>query len=351
VARELIRVLVVDDSALMRRLISKHLEADPALTVAGTARDGHEALRQVAQLRPDVVTLDVEMPGLDGLSTLQALMTQNPTPVVMLSSHTQQGARTTIRALMRGAVDFVAKPEEAQALPTVMTDLIEKIKNAAGSRPAALPMPSTAALPVPPSRLGLQPWQVGDRLVVIGASTGGPRALQALLPQLPGDLPAAVIVVQHMPATFTQSLAQRLNEATPLTVQEARAGDRLARGLVLVAPGDYHLRLGVRGQVLLDQGPRHNHLRPSVDVTMISAAQYGAAVLGVVLTGMGSDGTEGARHIRAAGGSVVAESEASAVVYGMPRSVVEAGLAAEVLPLGQIARVIEEWVRDGEPGV
>ncbi len=342
-----IRVLVVDDSAFMRYTITKYLTADPEIEVVGQARDGLDALEKVATLRPDVVTLDVEMPRMDGLTALRRIMREHPVPVVMLSSLTQRGAYTTIQALMRGAVDFVPKPTTGVDIGTVADELIAKVKVAARSRLAD----ASAGEPVSSgAKGGVRPFHRGDPLVVIGASTGGPRALQQVLSKLPGDFPAAVAIVQHMPPGFTQSLAQRLNECSSLTVQEAADGDRLAQGLALLAPGDFHLRFRDAHRVALDHGPRRNHVRPAVDVTMESAAEHhGAAVIGVVLTGMGSDGREGARRIKAAGGRVIAEDESTSVVYGMPRSVVEAGLADEVVPLPEIASVIVEWVRTCKP--
>jgi two-component system chemotaxis response regulator CheB len=339
-----IRVLVVDDSPFIRHILSKYLEAQPGITVVGEATDGLDALAKIPLLKPNVVTLDVEMPRMDGLTALQRIMAECPTPVIMLSALTQRGARTTIQALMWGAVDFVPKPTTATNIRSVVKELSDKIKAAAGTR---LSHPPTPAPPVPPqkSKLGPSPFRKGDPVIVIGASTGGPRALRQVLSDLPADLPAAVAVVQHMPPAFTRSLAQRLNESSALTVQEAAPGDRLARGLVLMAPGDFHLRFEEYKQVTLDQGPRRNHMRPAADVSMESAAtHHGSAVIGVVLTGMGSDGTEGARHIKGAGGRVVAEHESTSVVYGMPRQVVEAGLADIVVPLPKVALTLIELV-------
>lgn len=338
-----IRVLVVDDSAFMRYTVTKHLNTDPEIEVVGQARDGLDALKKIAALRPDVVTLDVEMPRMDGLTALRRIMREHPLPVVMLSSLTQRGAYTTIQALMRGAVDFVPKPMGSVDIGTVADELIAKVKIAARSQPADADATAPSS---PKAKGGPRPFHPGDPLVVIGASTGGPRALQQVLSGLPNDFPAAVTIVQHMPPGFTRSLAQRLNECSSLTVQEAADGDRLAQGLALLAPGDFHLRFRNPHRVALDHGPRRNHVRPAVDVTMESAAeQHGAAVIGVVLTGMGADGREGARRIKAAGGRVIAEHESTSIVYGMPRSVVEAGLADEVVPLPEIAAVIAEWVR------
>lgn len=343
-----IRVLVVDDSAFMRYTISRHLQADPDITVVGSAQDGQDALAKIPVLRPNVITLDVEMPSMDGLTALKHIMSEYPTPVIMLSSLTKRGARTTIQALMRGAVDFVAKPVSSAETRAVMETLIEKVKSAAGVTPNNVPAPVLAP---PPATKGvpLRAFSRGDPLVVIGASTGGPRALQQVLTMLPADFSAPIAIVQHMPAGFTRSLAQRLNEACSLTVQEAADGDRLARGLVLLAPGDYHLELLETKQVRLDHGPRRNHVRPSVDVTMETAAQhFGSAVIGVVLTGMGADGTEGAAKIKAVGGRIIAEHESTSVVYGMPRSVIEAGWADQVVPLPEVANMLVELVNNYE---
>lgn len=347
-----IRVLVVDDSAFMRHTVAKHLEADPEITVVGKARDGLEALEKISALEPDVVTLDVEMPRMDGLTALKRIMAECPTPVVMLSSLTQRGARTTIKALMRGAVDFVPKPAARVDIGTVMEDLIAKVKAAAGARPATRQAPTVIPSAPAPRKLGPRPFHKGDPLIVVGASTGGPRALQRVLSELPAELPAAVAVVQHMPPGFTRSLAQRLNATSSLTVQEAADGDRLGQGLVLLAPGDFHLQFNGIRQVALDQGPRRHHVRPAVDVAMESAADvHGPAVIGVVLTGMGADGTAGAECIKAYGGRVLAEHESTSVVYGMPRSVIESCLADQVVPLPEVAPTLMKWVKDGRDTV
>lgn len=344
-----IRVLIVDDSAFMRVSIARHLERDPAIQVVGSARDGIEALERIAQLRPDVLTLDVEMPRMDGITALQRIMAECPTPVVMLSSRTQQGARTTIQALMRGAIDFVPKPDGLRDAQTVMAELIDKIKAAAGARPLAPPL--RAPMVSAGGKAAPQALQSGDPVIIIGASTGGPHALEQVFANLPAQLPAAIVVIQHMPAGFTQSLAQRLNDTHPFSIREATDGDQLARGLALLAPGDAHLRFSRHGRVALDGGPRRNHVRPSIDVAMESAVeQYGSRVIGVVLTGMGMDGTAGARCIKAAGGNVIAEHESTSIVYGMPRSVIEAGLADLVAPLPDLAAAIVRMAGNGRAG-
>jgi len=339
-----VRVLVVDDSGFMRLTIARCLERDSGIVVVGRAVDGLDALDKVKALKPDVVTLDVEMPRMDGLTALKRIMAECSTPVVMLSSLTKRGAGTTIRALMRGAVDFVAKPSAGRDIREVMTDLIAKVKIAAGVRLARLPEP-VAAPSAPVTKLGPRKFHKGDPLIIIGASTGGPSAVREVLSSLPANLPAAVAVVQHMPAGFTRSLAERLNEQSPLNVQEVVDGDHLACGMALVAQGDFHMRLRACGRVKLDHGPRQNHVRPAVDVTMETAARlYGSDVIGVVLTGMGHDGRAGTREIKAAGGMVIVQDESTCVVYGMPRSVVEAGMADRVVPLQEVASTLVELV-------
>ena len=346
-----IKVLVVDDSAFMRHTIARRLESDPDIKVVGTAYDGLDALQKVRDLMPDVVILDVVMPRMDGLTALQHIMAELPRPVIMLSSLTTREARTTIQALIRGAIDVVAKPESSTQITAVIDELIEKVKAAAGAHLAA-PRPLRPILVEHRLHAHPQPFHEGSTVIIVGTSTGGPPALQQLLSELPASLPAAIVVVQHMPAGFTSSLAQRLNEVSEIAVQEASDGDRLARGLVLVAPGDFHLRFKGDRQVVLDQGPRRNHVRPAVDVTMESAAEvHGSSTIGVILTGMGSDGVGGARRIKAAGGSIIVEHESTCVVYGMPRGVVEAGVADQVVPLHGIAAALRELVAHGTVGI
>jgi two-component system chemotaxis response regulator CheB len=334
-----IRVLVVDDSAFMRRVVGEAISAQPDMQLAGTAINGLDALLKVEQLQPDVVTLDVEMPEMDGLTALRHLMSRYPRPVVMLSSVTREGAVTTLRALNIGAVDFVAKPSGAISLDfhRVRDELIEKIRIAAGARvrPAA-----PARLPIEPAKpRPTNPYF--ERLVVIGSSTGGPRALGSLVPALPVDGRTAYVIVQHMPAGFTRSLAERLDGLSKLSVREAAAGDRLSADTAMLAPGDFHLRLTARGGIELDSGPKVHGVRPSVDVTLLSAAQhFGSRTLAVILTGMGHDGADGSQAIKHAGGSVYAEDESTCVVWGMPRAVFERGLADRVVPLDGMADAV-----------
>ncbi|HEY3062904.1 MAG TPA: chemotaxis response regulator protein-glutamate methylesterase [Chloroflexota bacterium] len=350
------RVLVVDDSAFMRKVISEAIAGEPDMELAGVAINGLDALTKVEQLQPDVVTLDVEMPEMDGLTALRHMMARYPRPVVMLSSLTQAGAVTTIRALTIGAVDFVAKPSGAISLDfhRVREELVQKIRTASRARVRAqgpgvggqgsaeppirpvMKTPPTSSVPRPPS-----PVPQFERLVVIGSSTGGPRALGTVVPGLPNDGKTAYVIVQHMPAGFTHSLAERLDSLSALSVKEAQAGDQLTAGLALVAPGDYHLRVNHRGVVLLDQEPKVHGVRPSVDVTLYSVAQhFGARTVTAILTGMGSDGAAGAAAIRQAGGQALAEDESTCVVWGMPRAVVERGGADRVVPLDAMAPAI-----------
>jgi len=311
----------------------------------GTARDGIDALEKVEALRPDVITLDVEMPRMDGLEFLRQLMATRPTPVVMLSSLTQEGADTTVEALALGAVDFAGKPQRLTTIHQISDDLLVKVKRAARARV----IPSTTsrrAIVAEPGPTAISSVRAGARgtwqnVLVIGSSTGGPRALRQVLSGLPADLPVPVLIVQHMPPGFTRSLAANLDQCSPLRVREAADGDALERSLALVAPGGYHMMPTREGVIRLDQGPTVNGVRPSVDVTLLgTVAVYGSRVLAVVLTGMGHDGLDGAMALKRAGGVVLAEHESTCVVYGMPRSIVEAGLADEVAPIDQMADAI-----------
>ncbi|MFQ6027965.1 MAG: chemotaxis response regulator protein-glutamate methylesterase [Dehalococcoidia bacterium] len=340
-----IRVLVVDDSAFARSVISKKLESDPDLEVVGFARDGVEALEQVKALRPNVVTLDVTMPRMDGLLALELIMDAYPTPVVMLSALTSEHSQTTIEALELGAVDFFLKPSalSGASFDGAMAELVDKIKVVSTVNGARLKNIANwnrdhriKAKASPPARTGRM-----NRVIVLGASTGGPRALAELLPALPKDLPAPILLVQHMPPTFTKSLAQRLNQASDLEVKEAEAGDKVRAGQVLLAPGGYHLMVTKDDEIALNEDPFECGVRPSVNVTMQSAAQtYGKLVLGVVLTGMGNDGTRGSALIRATGGQVLVEDESTCAIFGMPRSIIESGNADRVVPLPDLAQEI-----------
>jgi two-component system chemotaxis response regulator CheB len=326
-------------------VICRELRADPAIDVVGFARDGIEALEKITELKPDVVTLDIEMPRLNGLQTLERLMVQSPTKVIMVSSLTKAGADATLDALDLGALDFVAKPSSmgSMGLMTVVEELIEKIKHAARSRVVPRPK-ATRTAHTAPGAPGAR-WRRGA--VVIGSSTGGPQALRAVIEQLPADLGVPVLVVQHMPPGFTRALAERLDKLCAIHVEEARPGTRIAAGKVVLAPGGFHMKLRMNGEVELTQEPTECGVRPAVNVTMESVVGlYAGDTLGVVLTGMGHDGTRGGRLIKAAGGRMIAEAESTCVVYGMPRSIVEAGLSDQIVPLGDVGAAIVEMCRD-----
>jgi two-component system chemotaxis response regulator CheB len=347
------RVLVVDDSALMRRVIWGLLEEDPEIQVVGSAVDGLDAIEKVHQLQPDVVTLDVEMPRLDGLQTLGYLMSEHPVPCIMLSAYTPRGAETTLRALDYGAADFVQKPSGAVSLnlERVRDELLEKIKVAKGIDLKRLPFRPGSGLGgaiAPPKAVQAKAPSPVDRgsVVAIGTSTGGPRALAALIPGLPKGFPAPVLVVQHMSAGFTRSLAERLDRDSQLRVKEAEAGERLEAGTVYLAPGDWHMEVkrGPGGVlVALDQRPPILGVRPCADLLFLSVAEaYKEKAVGVVLTGMGRDGTKGLKAMRAEGARTVAQDEASSIVYGMPRAAYAAGCVERVLGLDRIAAGIVE---------
>lgn len=334
-----IKVLVVDDSALMRKLIPAILARDPSIDVVGTAMDGAFALKKIEELRPDVVTLDLEMPRMDGMETLRMIMRRTPMPVVLFSTHSKEGAYATLKALALGAIDFVAKPQEAAAghLDSIADQLIEKIKVA--KRAAGRKLPAAVVSDDPPqrkkksARSALPP----NRVIVIGISTGGPNALQYVLSQIPADFPASFVVVQHMPEGFTEMFARRLDECCALEVHEARSGDLLVAGRVLICPGNRHImvRRMPRGDMaVLSDGPPVNGHRPSADVLFHSAAQhFGLTAVGLLMTGMGEDGAEGLGALKAAGGMTIAQSEDTCVVSGMPRAAISKGYANKVIPL------------------
>ncbi|HSL56810.1 MAG TPA: chemotaxis-specific protein-glutamate methyltransferase CheB [Acidimicrobiales bacterium] len=367
------RVLLVDDSVVIRRVVGDVIKDAPGVELAGTAPNGRIGLAKIGQLVPDVVVLDVEMPEMDGLATLTALRADWPRlPVIMFSTLTDRGAAVTLDALLRGADDYVTKPShtgglhEAQA--RVQAELVPKIKllgNRGGGpaprpgsgapvpRRAPTPLPGRAAPAAPAARIPTAA-RTDRRIdaVVIGVSTGGPNALAEITPALPADLPVPVVVVQHMPPMFTRLLAERLDTRSGLRIAEAAGGETLTPGSMWIAPGDHHLVVrGGPGQpvrLALDDGPKENSCRPSVDPLFRSAATvWGPNLLAVVLTGMGRDGERGAARIREAGGTVVAQDEASSVVWGMPGAVVEAGLADAVMPLSGVANEIVRIARIG----
>jgi two-component system chemotaxis response regulator CheB len=352
-----ITVLVVDDSVVVRRLVSDVLSEDQEIQVVGTAPNGQIALAKVPQLNPDVISLDVEMPVMDGLETLRELRRCFPdVPVIMFSTLTDRGAAATLEALELGAKDYVTKPANVgsvqASMASVREQLVPKIKalhrHSPRGRAAGYPMLPRAiatGTAAPSPVLRAVPPALPVDVVLLGVSTGGPDALATVLPALPATFPAPILVVQHMPPTFTRLLAHRLDGRSALEVREAEDGDVVLPGQALLAPGDFHLRLQrtARGVVArLDQGTPENFCRPSVDVLFRSAAQvYGAGALGVVLTGMGADGARGAADIVAAGGQVVVQDQATSVVWGMPGAVAQAGLASELLPLLEVASALQ----------
>jgi len=351
-----IRVLVVDDSVVIRRLVTHALEEEPTLEVVGFASNGSLALARIPQLNPDVITLDIEMPEMDGLEMLRQLRQQYPNiRVVMFSTLTERGAAMTLQALALGADDYVAKVANAGSLDRSMArlreELVPKIKQfflLPGSAPPVVQPPAPApSAGKPPAPATAQKRKV----LAIGVSTGGPNALSALIPQFPADFPLPILIVQHMPPLFTRLLADRLQAITTLQVEEAAEGSPITAGKVLIAPGDYHMLVrngGAHSVVALDQSPPENSCRPAVDVLFRSVAEvYGGAAVSAILTGMGQDGLRGVEALKAKGAFVIAQDEASSVVWGMPGAVVGAGLADCVSPLATIVPEILKQVGRG----
>ena len=339
---ERVRVLVVDDSALMRKLIPTILERDPSIEVIGTAMDGAFALKKIEELHPDVITLDLEMPRMDGIETLRLIMRRAPMPVIVFSTHSKEGAYSTFKALALGAIDFVAKPRDAAAghLDAIAVELIEKIKVA--KRASGRKIHANIAVETqPPQKKSSRATVPPSRIVAIGISTGGPNALQYVLSQIPADFSASILIVQHMPEGFTEMFARRLDECCALDIQEARSGDLLLAGRVLICPGNRHImvRRMPRGDMaVLSDGPPVNGHRPSADVLFHSVArEFALTSVGVLMTGMGDDGAEGLGAIKAAGGMTVAQSEDTCVVSGMPRAAILKGYANKIVPLESLS--------------
>ncbi len=338
---ETIKVLIVDDSALMRRIISDILSSDPRFKVIGTARDGIDALEKMEQLSPDLVTMDVEMPRMDGIGTLKQIMRRYGTPVLMLSSMTQRGSSVTMEALALGAVDFLAKPQHTttESRENMARELVTKAAAAAKAKVVA-PATVRTIVSAPPKPVT---QSVASRIVAIGTSTGGPRALETLLTELPQNLPAAVLVTQHMPPKFTYALATRLDSISAIRIKEAEHGEPVLSGVVYIAPGDYHLTVDDNKCVQLNQSPPVEHVRPSATVMMLSAAKvWHGNILGVILTGMGRDGADGMVEIKRRGGRTLAQDEESSVIFSMPKAAIKAGVVDHVLPLSKIAGKISE---------
>ncbi len=344
------RVLIVDDSAYMRKVLEEIIRSDPKLEVVGQAKDGREAISMSQTLQPDVLTMDINMPRMDGLEATQHIMTQNPRPILIVSSESRQGAASTLRALELGAIDFVTKPSSGIDLDmkNVRDELLSKLKMAAKVR-----VVRTAALHDPSARTDsssqAQPAkEVGNSepripLVMVAASTGGPATLMHLIPHFPKDFPAAVVLVQHMPATFTSQLSLQLTEVASIRVKEAEANEPLQTGTFYVCPGSHHLRISLTGRIKLDDGPRISGYRPCADVAFESAAAYGGAnVVGVVLTGMGNDGAKGVQTVKAARGCVLAQDEASSVIFGMPAEAIRTGAVDQIVGIDEMYSAIEK---------
>ncbi|WP_375739171.1 chemotaxis response regulator protein-glutamate methylesterase [Pseudomonas boanensis] len=359
-----VKVLVVDDSGFFRRRVSEILSSDPNIQVVGTATNGREAIDQALALKPDVITMDYEMPMMDGITAVRHIMQRCPTPVLMFSSLTHEGARVTLDALDAGAVDFLPKNfEDISRSPEKVKQLLcDKVHSIARSnrrfsalsssapQVASSPVagaavrPAAVAAPAPaPSSNSPAPKRKAYRLVAIGTSTGGPVALQRVLTQLPASFPAPLVLIQHMPAAFTKAFAERLDKLCRISVKEAEDGDVLRPGLALLAPGGKQMMVDARGVVRILPGDERLNYKPCVDITFGSAAKsYNDKVLAVVLTGMGADGREGARLLKQGGSQVWAQDEASCVIYGMPMAVVKANLADAVYGLDEIGRHLVE---------
>lgn len=359
-----IKVMVVEDSAYMRYVISEFLESCPEITVVEKARDGVDALEKLKRTMPDVITLDIQMPRMDGLQFLEQFRKIYRIPTIMVSSLTFEGAEDTIRALELGAVDFVPKPSGvlAMTIEQLREEIIAKVKMASQIKPMALADPAAVcpatsqveseAQDTPGGAVSTKPGLKAipgrdilserittlKKIVAVGCSTGGPRALTEIIPLLPADIPACIIVVQHMPPKFTASLAERLDALSEIEVKEAANGDKIRPGIVYIAPGDYHILAGKNDVIYLNQDPQQHGVRPSVNVLMTSVATiYGKRSIGVILTGMGTDGRDGTKAVKEQGGYVLAEHENSCVVYGMPRAAIEAGSVDRVVVLPQMA--------------
>jgi two-component system chemotaxis response regulator CheB len=340
-----IRVLVVDDSLVMRQLLTELLEKDPGIQVIDTAKNGVEAVIKTVELQPSVVTLDIEMPKMDGLTALQYIMKESPVPVVMLSAMDKRQADIVIKALEMGAVDFIAKTSGTLSLDIekVGEHIISKIKDAAKIKVKKL---STKKI----ERIVESDFKISqyrdDRVIAIGASTGGPRALLEVISTLPRDLPASIVIVQHIPEGFTQSLAERLNWQTSLEVKEAEDGDRIQAGVVYIAPGNQHMMIKGK-KIHLTNGAKVNYTRPSIDVLMESVAkQFGPNAIGILMTGMGTDGANGMKAIKNSKGKTIAQNEKTCSVYGMPKAAIGLKVVDKIVPLNRIAQELIRMLKE-----
>ena len=342
-----IKVLVIDDSALMRKLIPQMLERDDDIQCVGTAMDGEFGLKKIEELNPDVVTLDLDMPRMDGMETLRQITRRSKVAVIIVSSHSTEGASATFKALALGALDFVAKPRENSPaqMEAISQELIGKIKVAAGAK-NSLPKQKLPFLPDPQKvkKVLDKPKTQASRIVAIGISTGGPNALQFLLSQLPENFPGGIVVVQHMPTGFTEMFAKRLNDCCNIEVKEAHSGDLVISGRALICPGNRHIRvkrMPLGSMVVLNDDPPVNGHRPSCDVLFHSVAnEWGNNAIGMIMTGMGEDGADGLGAMRAAGAMTVAQDEASCVVYGMPKAAIDRGSVQRTVSLDLMANTL-----------
>jgi two-component system chemotaxis response regulator CheB len=345
-----VRVMVVDDSILIRNILRELFKADPMIEVVGEASNGKAALDMLPKVRPDVITLDVEMPEMDGIETLKQIMTQAPTPVVMISAFTEAGAELTFKALDLGAVDFIAKPHAvfSRKLMDIRREILMKIKAASQARVQALDVasaPVSAGIrPKPERKKSSGSLGKCKHIVTIGISTGGPKALSEIMPRFPADLNAAVVIVQHMPPAFTRAFANRLDVISSMEVKEVEPGDVIQRGKAYVAKGDYHLKIEEEKYAFvtrLEQNEKVSLFRPSIDVLMKStAACFQDRNVGVIMTGMGHDGVEGIRKIKDAGGITLAQDKGTSAIFGMNRLAIESGFVDHVVPLGDIVTLV-----------
>jgi len=348
-----IRVLVIDDSPFMCKVLEQIINSDPQLEVVGQGRDGRDGVALAESLRPDVITMDLNMPHVDGLQATELIMSQHPRPIVIVSSESREGAASTLKALDLGAIDFVPKPSSGIDLDmtTVREELTRKLKVAAKVRVVRTATRSKLAMPAMPAGSGASrssaAAQNGGKspLIVVAASTGGPAAVTRVVSGLPKEFPAAVILVLHMPATFTKQFTIQLAELSALPVKEAESNETPQPGVIYICPGSHHLRLSMAGKISLDSGPRIDGYRPCADVAFETIAAYARPLaIGVVMTGMGNDAAKGAKAVKAAGGYVIAQDEATSMIFGMPSEAIQAGAVDEVLPLDSIAAALEKRV-------
>lgn len=372
-----VRVLIADDSTFMRKVLHSIIAADPQLEIVGEARDGKDAVAQAESVRPDVITMDINMPHMDGLQATEVIMSSNPRPIVIVSSESREGADITLKALELGAIDFVAKPSSGVDLDmnTVREELCRKLKMAskvrvvrtaartrlgheiANSAPRTQPGPARAPRPDAPAARAVSsgagaavapaPVRTIGKfpLVVMACSTGGPATLMKLMPQFPRDFAGAVMIVQHMPGSFTAQFSHQLGEVCPMPVKEAEAGEIIQAGTIYICPGTHHLRVSPTGRVSLDDGPRVNGYRPCADLAFETAASFaGPMAIGVVLTGMGNDGSRGVVAVKNAGGYVIAQDEASSVIFGMPAEAIRTGVVDRVVDLDSVFTAVEKRV-------